>query len=125
MSKIREELVEFVQSRIVNIDRLRVLLLVYQEKSSKWTLEALSARLYIPISKLEEEIRSLLEQGFIKEEKGVSYSYDPSCVFATNIEALTELDRSKPVTLINLIYHRPGDPLKMFTEAFKIKKKES
>ena len=122
MSEISDGFKEYLHSRVENIERLRVLLLMHKEPV-KWTVEELSSRLYISPDKVRDELRALRSQGVIIES-GAAYQYNSDAEDNLRIQELAKFDREKPVTLINLIYEKPKDQLKNFADAFKLKKKE-
>ena len=122
MPEISEGFKEYLYSRVENIERLRVLLLMHREPV-KWTVDLLSSRLYISPDQVRTELRVLRNQGVIFET-GAEYQYNPDTPDNPRIEELAQFDREKPVTLINLIYEKPKAQLKNFADAFKLKKKE-
>lgn len=123
MVEVSDGFKRYLYSRIETIERLRVLLLMYKEPV-KWTVEMLSSRLYISSEKIQAELQVLRSQGVVLESGGESYQYNPNTPENHRVEELVQFDSEKPVTLINLIYDKPADPLKKFADAFKLKKKE-
>jgi hypothetical protein len=122
MKEVSEELRSFLFSDIQNIDRLRVLLLVFKERVD-WKVEMLSARLYIRPEKVLLELQKLKEKGIVLQSEQDTYLYQENPQ-SSKIAELVLLDQVKPVTLIQLVYEEWPARLKNFADAFKLKKKD-
>lgn len=125
MEAIPEELKQFVFASFETIDDLRVLLLLHSSQERDWLPLSVGARLYLKPEVAQKSLDALWNKGFLHAEGGTSprYRYQPArAELAALVDAVVELDRTRPVTLINLVYARPKDPLQSFADAFKLRK---
>jgi hypothetical protein len=65
-------------------------------------------------------VRGLLS---VSHERPPTYRYRPPPELAATIAGLVELYGERRVSVINLIYGRPGDALRSFADAFRLRKK--
>ncbi|GAB4193453.1 MAG: hypothetical protein OHK0022_08350 [Roseiflexaceae bacterium] len=125
MEAIPEELKQFVFASFETIDQLRVLLLLHASPERDWLPLAVSTRLYLQPEVARTCLDALRQRGFLQAEGTTDprYRYQPAnAQLATLVDAVVELDRTRPVTLINLVYARPKGPLQSFADAFKFRK---
>ncbi len=105
------------------MDHLRALLLLAADARSEWNAMGVAGKLYIPPAQAAEVLAGLAAKKLlIARGQPMSYRYQPQTPeLGELVKELAELDRQRPVTLINLVYARPG-ALQAFADAFKIKK---
>lgn len=112
---------QFILKYVESVDHLRALLLLRSELGRFWSVMELSARLYLEPGRAAEVLASLQNAGLLRE-RGAEYRYDPADPeLARLVEELEQLDRERPVTLIKLIYSRPGT-LETFADAFRLRR---
>ncbi|HEY3931807.1 MAG TPA: hypothetical protein VGM58_05500 [Verrucomicrobiae bacterium] len=114
---------EFIKTQLESVDDLRGLLLFHSNPQTEWDSTSLAVKLYIqPAAAAAVLARMAAKKFLIAEGQPVRYHFQPeSPELAQLVKELAELDRQRPVTLINMIYARPED-LQAFADAFKIKK---
>jgi hypothetical protein len=114
---------EFIKTQLESVDDLRALLLLHSEPHVEWDALNLAVKLYIQPAAATAVLTRLTAKNFLTADgQPVRYRFQPqSPELLQLVKELAELDRQRPVTLINLIYARPED-LRAFADAFKIKK---
>ena len=116
---------EFIRTRIESVDELRALLLCQGRSQADWDALEIAQKLYLQPPKTASVLAGLETKGLlVSAGEPPRYCVQPqSAELAGLIEQLAEMDRVRPVTLINLIYDRPRD-IQAFADAFKLNKKE-
>ena len=116
---------EFIKTRIESVDELRVLLLFHARPQSDWCAEEIVQNLYLPPALVAVVLPRLVAKGLLSSAGDPPrYRFQPaSAEIGGLIDQLAEMDRVRPVSLINLIYDRPKD-IQAFADAFKLKKEE-
>ena len=71
-------------------------------------------------------LRHLAAEGLVRHDPAAdSWLFEPkSAAERRAIEALYTLYNQRPVTLVKLIYEQPATPLRLFSDAFRIRKEE-
>ena len=116
-------LIEFIKTQIETVDDLRALLLFHTHPDVEWDANGIAGKLYIPPAMAREIATRLVSRRcVIALGNPPRFRFQPqSPELAELISELADLDRSRPVSLINLIYARTKD-IQAFADAFKIKK---
>ncbi|HTV63098.1 MAG TPA: hypothetical protein VMH30_11075 [Verrucomicrobiae bacterium] len=117
---------EFIRTQLESVDDLRALLLLYAAPRQEWDVMSVAGKLYLPPERAAAVLGRLAAKRFlVAEGEPLRYRFQAQAREAEQlIGELSELDRERPVTLINMVYGRPG-AVRAFAEAFKIKKKEN
>ena len=76
---IPAEIADFIVDRIGSVAELEGLLILRRDPQTKWSAQALAARLYVPASNAEELLRLLCKNGFAATvgSQPPIYSYRP------------------------------------------------
>jgi hypothetical protein len=104
---IADEIIHFIQATFETVDQLRILLLLQASPERAWHLAAISAYLHIQQDVVRNSLEMLCQKGCIAlpDDSGPRYRYQPATAEkAQLLSAVAELDRTRPVTLIRLIY---------------------
>src|SRR5688572_9414527 len=107
VSEISEELIDFISANIDSVVQLRVLLLVQEAPERDWTVDAVCGHLSLRRAEIAAQLARLVTRGFLAVTPGADpiYHYAPRTPnHASFASLLAQLDRERPVTLINLIY---------------------
>lgn len=126
--EISPELQRFIQSTINSIDQLEVLLFLMSNSEREWTAGQVSERVRVASEAVAVSLKALYSAHLLSSSQTdpPSYRYAPSSN-ALAEEVAKSLDRASKdnrETLIQLIYSRPLNNIKIFADAFRIKKKE-
>jgi hypothetical protein len=112
MEQISAELQAFIFANFETIDQLRILLLLQNNPERSWNAMSITAILRIQQEAAQDCLDRLHRRGLLVLEDLASrrYAYRPDRVELDRMaRAVAELDRTRPVTLIKLIYARPDD----------------
>ena len=125
---VSEEIKNFVYRYFENIEQLRIVLLLHGDPNRDLSLLEICSRVYLPPDRAIAEIQKLEKKGLVgmhTEGDRTTFRYFPqSEEIAHSIDTLAVMDREMPVTLINLIYDRSRRQLRIFADAFRLKKDE-
>ncbi len=125
MEDIPEELRRFIFASFETVDQLRVLLLLHGTSGRHWLSLAVGTRLHLRPHVARSCLDVLCQRGFLQAEGAPEprYRYQPAGADqAALVDAVVDLDRTRPVTLINLIHARPKDPPQGSRDAFEHRK---
>jgi hypothetical protein len=121
---ISRDLQDFILQHINSVQRLEVLLLLYQNPRA-WTAAAVSAVLYIAPHSAARNLQSLVSSGVAS----VTATADPDYRYAPKTEQLNHIVRElatayqeHPVTVLTLIYSSSRFPLSTAAETCKLKR---
>jgi hypothetical protein len=109
MEPIADELKQFIYASFETLDQLRILLLLQANPDRDWRPAAISASLHVQADVAQQSLDRLRQKGFLDLPTGSErqYRYQPASVeLAQQVSAVAELDRTRPVTLIRLIYQK-------------------
>jgi hypothetical protein len=120
MEPISDTLKQFIFASFETIDQLRMLLLLRTNPERIWSAMAICSRLYLQPDVVDKGLVMLRQKGFLTTPDNVVdwYRYQPaSAELEQLVRAVVELDRTRPVTLIKLIYARPKDAAQRSADA--------
>jgi hypothetical protein len=121
---IPQDVVRFLAEHIDSVVQLEVLLLLQSRLSSAVAAPEVAGTLRISPEWTEAALAKLARAGILVSE-GVNYRYAPSTPeMAATIERLAAAYEDRRVTVISLIFSKPPDPIKQFTDAFRFRKEE-
>ena len=112
---------EFIIKYIDSIAHLEALLLLRASGDWSWTVEALSARLYISEREVSEILTRLANDGFLSTQAG-QYRY--SCLQEDQrlmVERLAATYVTHLIPVTNIIHAKPRG-VRQFADAFKLRK---
>jgi hypothetical protein len=126
---IPEEILLFIRDRIDSVEQLQILLLLVEQQSTEWSVEALSGALRSTTRSVEKRLKDLLDTKVLAPEAFgaggvIRYAaYSPEAERAT--QELAAVFKKRPHTVIALIFTKPPAALQSFANAFKLKKEDS
>ncbi len=126
-SGISKELQRFITNHISSVERLEVLLLLYQNPTEWWSAAAVSQALYTVPEFAARSLESLASSGVVAaaETSDSVYRYAPQTSQLDQlVRELAAAYKERRVSVITLIYSKYSDTLQTFANAFKIKKEE-
>lgn len=117
------QLQEFIDSHLGSVDHLRALLLLYSHPETEWDPAVLATKLYLRLEVAKAVLAELKAKGLsVAKGEPPRYHYEPrSPELSAMVEALAQMDRERPVTLLNMIYAHPKD-IQAVADAFKLRK---
>jgi hypothetical protein len=114
MEVIPAELHNFIAANIETVDQLRILLLLRNSPERTWNAMSITTVLQVQLEAAETGLEQLHQRGLLAlaDQDRRRYCYQPVDVERDTLtRAVAELDRTRPVTLINLIATRPSEAL--------------
>lgn len=124
MSGVPVDVQRFVAANIDSAEQLEVLLLLHRRPERGWRAHDVSREIFTVPAAATLRLESLVELGFLSSD-GASdpeYRYRPgSDEQGTGVQALADAYRADRVGVLNLVFRRPPDPLRSFSDAFRIR----
>jgi len=113
----------FILEHISSVVQLESLLLLYGAADRDWDAESLSRELRIDMDASAAQLADLHEQGFLQTDAGRRFRYAPTSVeLRRGVEMLAKAYQDRRVAVISLIYSKPSDTIRVFADAFRIRK---
>lgn len=121
---IPQEVIRFLAEHVESAVQLEVLLLVQSRPDVNWQATDVARELRISAGWTEESLAKLAGAGIL-EPVSSAYRYAPrSAETAQTIAALAKCYADRRVTIISLIFSKPPDPIRQFSDAFRFRKGE-
>lgn len=124
---IPADITQFIIEKIDSVAQLEALLLLRSSPEEKWSVRALSRRLYIDEKETDEVLARLQMHGFAINKPGepALYKYQPSSIeLRQMVDRLAEIYSRHLVPVTNLIHSKPKSRVQEFADAFKFRKDE-
>jgi hypothetical protein len=122
--KLIDELKSFIRDNIDSIEQIEVLLLMRENKEKYWNAMEVSKELRSAPESVSKRLNKLYDRKLveIRSEYENTYKYCPqSELLDKAVELLAEAYKNKRFSVINLVFSRPTERLKTFSDAFRIK----
>ena len=121
-----EQVIRFVLNEIETVPHLEALLLLWNNRPDRWSLERLRERLFVNTDALLSIVHDLARRGLIRvEDETRQYWYEPgSAEKDALIQAVDEIYRRDLVRISNLIHSKPPAAVREFARAFKFTKEK-
>lgn len=123
MASLPDRIARFLSRYIRSVDRLDLLVLLFNSPQTDWTAAAAAADVHCPVDVAQADLDRLLEHGFLTVQHAPerSYRYAPrDAVRKQEVEELAAFYRERPVTVIRRIYEQPPDAVQAFADALKL-----
>lgn len=125
--EISREVDQFIRNHISSVEQLEVLLLLMQNSQQEWSAAQVAQNLYRQPQSVATHLDSLQRAGLLTKgvEKEARYRYAPSSTAVdSTVRALERAYRERKDTVIRLIFSRPPDALRSFSDAFRFRKND-
>ena len=121
---IPQDVVRFLAEHIDSVVQLEVLLLVQSRSTMAWQAQDVATQLRISPDWTEAAMAKLAGAGILAVESA-RYRYAPRTPeLLKTIESLSAAYEDRRVSVISLIFSKPPDPIRQFTDAFRFRKEE-
>lgn len=110
-----------IAAEIHSVLELESLLLLYSHPERQWIPEEAARELGINLDWARRELERLASRGFALTEAG-RYRYAALGPLHLAVAGLAEAYAQRRVTVIELIYSKPADPVQSFADAFRLRK---
>ena len=116
----------FIAEYLDSVVQLETLLMLHNAPERQWPAEEVARELRIDKAWAEGQLESLCEQELAAwaEADGVRYyRYGPAAAATRGaIDGLAKAYAERRVTVISLIFAKPADSLRAFSDAFRLRK---
>lgn len=115
----------FVDQNIDSAELLETLLLVHSAGDREWTPEQVARSIYTVPAGATRRLEQLVDMGLVASNGAMnpSYRFAPSnAALRAQVDELAAAYRGNRVGVINLIYERAADPLRSFSDAFRVRR---
>jgi hypothetical protein len=124
-NEIPKEVLAFLADHISSVVELEALLLLHGTAGRTWTAGEIARELRIDAAWPATQLQGLCAKGIIACATGSQavYTFDPKrAEVRSTVDALARAYADRRVTVIGLIFSKPVDKLKRFSDAFRIRK---
>ena len=122
---VSAELVRFIRDHVTSVEQLEILLLLRRDPSREWSAAQVSEEIRTGLSSAQERLRDLLAQGMLVSSGAECYRYAPRAPDDDQLIAqLAGFYEQQRHTVINLIFSRPLERIRVFARAFRLRKDE-
>jgi predicted ArsR family transcriptional regulator len=122
---IPEDVRRFINEHITSIEQLEVLLLLKRSADREWSAAEVSRELAIHPESAAVRLTDLEGRGLLvaKPDSPPAYRYQPtSSALARVVNNLAEVYKQHRVSVITLVFSKPIDNIRSFSDAFKFRK---
>ena len=126
-SGISKEVEQFIYDNINSVEQLEVLLLLAAEPQREWSAARVSQELRIQPESAANRLADLHSRGILdsKPEAEPQYSYKPRTkALQDAVSGLVRTYKERRVAVISLIFSKPTDNVRVFADAFRLKKED-
>ena len=115
-----------VADHIDSADQLDILLLLHASPERGWTARQVSEAVFTVPTAATMRLEQLVDAGFLTSTGGgdPSYTYSPAPGLAGRVDSLAAAYRANRVAIIQLVFQKAADPLKSFSNAFRLRREE-
>ncbi len=122
ISRLDEEIKDFLVESIESVGQLELLLYTYQNKHKQWSSETISIELGTQTPVSPKQMEALYSKGMLKKTDGF-FSYCPRNEFINSkVDKLFLIYHESPVEIVTFLFTQRDEKLKGFADAFKFKK---
>lgn len=125
--EIGAEVRRFVSEYIRAPEQLDILLLLHGHPDRQWTAAEISRAVFTVPAAATMRMEEMVASGLLVSSGGSDprYGFNPrSPGLRARVDELATAYRTNRVAVIGLVLQRPPDPLKSFSDAFRIRKEE-
>lgn len=117
---------ELVHARIDSLEMLQVLLLIHGRPEQSWNYATVRDSVSMDEASISGALVKLRQRGFLSVEisDDTLYRYSAAGELAAAVDDLRDCYRARPLDLASLIASRPQQRLRLFADAFRIRKDE-
>ncbi|MCK6591019.1 MAG: hypothetical protein HUU21_01170 [Polyangiaceae bacterium] len=122
---IPDDVKQFIYRYISSVMQLEVLLFLLNHSSQTWSVSALVREFRVDQGWIENELEDLCTVGLLKTSMNPERTYQLMPASADQERALQGLAKAyadRRVTVTSLIYSKPVDNIRVFADAFKLRK---
>ena len=115
----------FIASHVGSVVQLETLLMLHGSPAREWEPEEVARDLRIDRNWAEAQLDALWQQGLVIRTESTTpkrYQYGPAPETKKDVDGLAVAYAQRRVTVIGLIFAKPADSLRAFSDAFRIRR---
>lgn len=122
--EITAEIERFVHDHIDSVEKLEILFLLADEPQKQWSAVEVSQKLYRQPDSVATRLEELRDRGLLSVggEATIVYRYAPGPQHYLLIQDLQRSYKIRKDAVIRLIFQKPTDSLRVFSDAFRIRR---
>jgi len=128
LDPLPDDVQKFLQSHIDSIEQLELLRVLGENPTREWSDVELGGSVQAAAESLNAHLAALHARGMlsrVRRDDRSFWKYGPaSSDLEAKVRRLLELYGQRPVTMIRLVYQRPASALRVFSDAFRLRKGE-
>jgi hypothetical protein len=128
LDPLPDDVLQFLQSHIDSIEQLELLRVLGENPAREWSDVELGGSVQVAADSLHAHLAALHTRGMlsrIRRDEKYHWKYGPaSADLEAKVRRLLELYGQRPVSMIRLVYQRPASALRVFSDAFRLRKGE-
>ena len=116
-----------IASHITSVVQLELLLLLHADPTRPRTARAISEELRIDAAWVTTQLRALCSASLLTctDSPQPAFLYSPATpALRDAVDGLSQAYAARRVTIIGLIFSQPVDPIRTFTDAFRLRKEK-
>ena len=117
---IPERVRRLIAEHITSIEQLEILLLFRGLPGQPQTVGQINDRIKSSLTSVTARLADLQASGFLRRTDD-RYQYDPGAERAAVVDELAQVYAERRYTVIELIFAKPTDKLRVFARAFKLR----
>jgi hypothetical protein len=124
---IPTDVARFIAENIHSVEQLEVLLLLRGAATQAWSAAGVARELRIAEASASDRLEDLRARGLLarSDEAEATYRFAPADASKSRlVDALAETYATRRVSVITLIFSKPSDPVRLFADAFKIRRSD-
>ncbi len=122
--EITTDIERFIHDNINSVEQLEVLLLIAAPPQKEWSAGEVSEKIYRQPDSVASRLEDFRDRGIlsVRKESLLLYRYVPSAQLDVVIRGLERAYEVRRDAVIRLIFTRPPDALRVFSDAFRIRR---
>lgn len=126
MSEIPPEVRTLVRERVTTMDHVEVLMRLVASPDAPLATRDIEATSRLGAETTRRALEQLARVGLATHDPaGDRWTFTPATIADRRaVEALAVMYHQRPVTLVKLVYEAPPAPLKLFSDAFRLRKED-
>ena len=122
--EITTDIERFIHDNINSVEQLDVLLLLFSPPQKEWSAVEVSQKLYRQPDSVAMRLEDLRDRGVlsVRQEAQLLYQYAPNGRQDAIMRGLERAYTVRKDAVIGLIFTRPSDTLRVFSDAFRIRR---
>jgi hypothetical protein len=123
---IPENVRRFIVERINSVETLEILLLLHGHPAEEFGAAEVSRRLCTSAESAATRLADLQQAKLLvtTAAEPLKYRFDSTSTEAALVADLEKVYKERRVSVISFIYSKPSDPLRAFSDAFRLRKDE-